>query len=70
MRVNGAKTAAFIQNALMEEYKTFVPVFVYAGALWTRLSAQVYLEKSDFEWLADVLAEACGRVLTMSELKV
>ncbi|KAH8427460.1 putative aminotransferase family protein (LolT) [Aspergillus melleus] len=41
---------------------TFVPVFEYQGSLWTRLSAQVYLERSDFEWLAGVLKELCERV--------
>ncbi|KAK1143533.1 hypothetical protein N8T08_006339 [Aspergillus melleus] len=41
---------------------TFVPVFEYQGCLWTRLSAQVYLERSDFEWLAGVLKELCAKV--------
>lgn len=41
---------------------TFVPVFEYRGFLWTRLSAQIYLERSDFEWLAGILKGLCERV--------
>lgn len=40
---------------------TFVPVFEYQRSLWTRLSGQVYLERSDFEWLAGVLKGLCER---------
>ncbi|PWY72083.1 aminotransferase family protein [Aspergillus eucalypticola CBS 122712] len=56
------KVALWFQNTLLDEYNTFVPVFEYNGWLWTRLSAQVYLDKSDFEWLGGVLKELCGRV--------
>ncbi|PYH32595.1 putative aminotransferase family protein (LolT) [Aspergillus neoniger CBS 115656] len=56
------KVVLWFQNTLLEEYNTFVPVFEYNGWLWTRLSAQVYLDKSDFEWLGGVLKELCGRV--------
>ncbi|GLA69689.1 hypothetical protein AtubIFM55763_010206 [Aspergillus tubingensis] len=52
----------WFQNTLLDEYNTFVPVFEYNGWLWMRLSAQVYLDKSDFEWLGGVLKELCGRV--------
>ncbi|KAI9044096.1 putative aminotransferase family protein (LolT) [Aspergillus affinis] len=41
---------------------TFVPVFEYRGYFWTRLSAQVYLERSDFEWLAGILNGLVARV--------
>lgn len=49
----------WVGETLIRKYGTFVPVFRYAGALWTRLSAQVYLEKSDFEWIGGVLREIC-----------
>ena len=52
----------FILTTLVDKYATYVPVFVYSGALWTRLSAQIYLEKSDFEWLAGVLKDICDAV--------
>ncbi|PYI07593.1 PLP-dependent transferase [Aspergillus sclerotiicarbonarius CBS 121057] len=51
------QVAVWIQGKLLDEYKTFVPVFVYKGWLWTRLSAQVYLELKDFEWVGGVLKE-------------
>lgn len=56
------KVTEWFRNVLMDEYKTFVPVFEYKGWLWMRLSAQVYLDKSDFEWLGGVLKECCERV--------
>ncbi|KAE8148384.1 pyridoxal phosphate-dependent transferase [Aspergillus avenaceus] len=49
-------------RVLVEEFGTFVPVFVHGGWLWTRLSAQVYLERGDFEWLGGVLRACCQRV--------
>ncbi|KAH2706980.1 hypothetical protein KXV24_001797 [Aspergillus fumigatus] len=58
-----AEVAGEIQKALVRDYGTFVPVFAHGGWLWTRLSAQVYLEKSDFEWLAGVLNELCNKLV-------
>ncbi|KAH2225415.1 hypothetical protein KXV58_000169 [Aspergillus fumigatus] len=58
-----AEVAGEIQKALVRDYGTFVPVFARGGWLWTRLSAQVYLEKSDFEWLAGVLNELCNKLV-------
>jgi selenocysteine lyase/cysteine desulfurase len=52
----------WIQSKLMDEHNTFVPVFCHGSWLWTRLSGQVYLEKSDFESLGDVLRDLCKRV--------
>ncbi|PYH80697.1 putative aminotransferase family protein [Aspergillus uvarum CBS 121591] len=52
----------WMQRRLVQEYRTFVPVFAHAGWLWVRLSAQVYLDRSDFEWLVPVLKELVGRV--------
>lgn len=52
----------FIGREMMQKYDTFVPTFQYGPWLWTRLSAQTWLEKSDFEWLGGVLRELCERV--------
>lgn len=57
------RVVGWMQGQLMERYGTFVPVFRHGRWLWTRLSAQTYLEKSDFEWLAGVLRELCDRVV-------
>lgn len=61
---------AWMQNQLMEKHDTFVPVFQHGSWLWTRLSAQVYLEKSDFEWLAGVLRTLIDQVAQKEHLKV
>lgn len=53
-------TIRFFQTTLVQRYGTFVPVFAHGGWLWVRLSAQVYLEKKDFEWLGGVLKELCA----------
>lgn len=52
----------WIQRTLISEYKTYLPVFFFQGAWWTRLSGQVYLDIDDFEWAGRVLLEVCGRV--------
>ncbi|KAF9890672.1 hypothetical protein FE257_005538 [Aspergillus nanangensis] len=57
-----ALAAQWFQTQLMDEHDTFVPVFRHGASLWTRLSAQVYLEKGDFEWLGGVLRELCGKL--------
>lgn len=52
----------WFQTTLTQKYSTFVPVFAHGGWMWTRLSAQVYLDKQDFEWLARVLKEMCSDI--------
>ncbi|PWZ01192.1 PLP-dependent transferase [Testicularia cyperi] len=45
--------AAKIQKHLMQTFPTFAPFYVHNGKVWTRLSAQVWLQIEDFEWVAD-----------------
>ncbi|OOQ90167.1 putative aminotransferase [Penicillium brasilianum] len=52
----------WMQTTLMEKHDTFVPVFQHGPWLWVRISAQIYLEKTDFEWLGAILLEMCGKV--------
>ncbi|KAK4449788.1 putative L-cysteine desulfhydrase [Podospora aff. communis PSN243] len=52
----------WIQKRLIEEYGTFVALFVYRGRWWARLSAQVYLGVEDFEWVGKPLKDLCERV--------
>ena len=52
----------FMEDRLLKEYNTFVMAYPHAGWMWIRLSAQIYLELEDFEWLGPVLKELCDRV--------
>lgn len=54
--------AKWMQQALVDDYKTFLPVALYNGRFWVRLSAQVYLDLDDFESVAKDLLELCERV--------
>jgi selenocysteine lyase/cysteine desulfurase len=52
----------WIQQTVMNEYKSFLPIYYFQDHWWTRLSGQVYLDISDFEWAGNVLKEICERV--------
>lgn len=58
-----AGVCRWMQDTLVERFGTFLPVFPHGGWLWTRLSAQVYLEKRDFEWAAEVFKGLCDEVV-------
>lgn len=49
-------------HAKLVERGTFVPIFPHGEWFFTRLSAQVYLDRNDFEWVAGVLKEILGGV--------
>ncbi|KAI0832286.1 PLP-dependent transferase [Hypoxylon sp. FL0890] len=52
----------WMQEKMMSDYKTFIPLFTHNGRLWARISAQVYLDIEDFEWAGQILLELCERV--------
>ncbi|KAI0169036.1 aminotransferase family protein-like protein [Hypoxylon sp. FL1284] len=54
--------ADWITLTSVAELDTFLATRYYAGAFWVRISSQVYLERADFEWAANVLLELCDRV--------
>lgn len=56
------KIAQWISSTLVDEYDTFIAIIYYGGALWARLSAQIYLTMDDWEWGANVLKQVCQRV--------
>lgn len=58
----GPVIANWIMQKLMEEYDTWIPAKFYNGAVWVRLSAQIYLGIDDFAKAADMLLELCERV--------
>ncbi|KAI0011505.1 aminotransferase family protein-like protein [Xylariaceae sp. FL0662B] len=57
--------ADWITKTTVDEFDTFIATRYYAGAFWVRISGQVYLERADFEWAANVLLELCNRVRNM-----
>ncbi|KAE8369555.1 aminotransferase family protein [Aspergillus caelatus] len=52
----------WIAKALVRRHRTYVPVFVHAGQLWVRVSAQVYLDEDDFVFLGEALKGLCDEV--------
>ena len=53
----------WIMERAQKEFNTHIPAKIHAGAIWVRLSGQIYLVEEDFEWAAQVLKELCERVL-------
>src|SRR5436190_985062 len=51
--------AKWIVDQTVKEFDTFIPMWVYAGAIWTRISGQIYLEIGQFEWAGRVLQKLC-----------
>lgn len=56
------KIKSWLNKTALEEHDTYLQIGYHTGSLWVRLSAQIYLEVGDFEWVGDVLRELCGRV--------
>ena len=52
----------WIMERAQKEFNTHIPAKVHAGAIWVRLSGQIYLAEEDFEWAARVLKGLCERV--------
>lgn len=53
----------FLTKALADTYKTWLPIIDYNGWVWIRLCAQIYLEISDFEFVANALRILCEKIL-------
>ncbi|KAI1440380.1 PLP-dependent transferase [Annulohypoxylon stygium] len=56
------RASNWMEEMMISDYKTFIPLFIHNGLLWARLSAQVYLDIEDFGWAGQVLLELCDRV--------
>lgn len=56
------KMLAWFYDVAARDFDTYLQTFYYGGAIWTRLSAQVYLDMSDFVWAAGTIKEICVRV--------
>ncbi len=55
------KIGTWIKATAAKEIDAYLQIAFYAGQLWVRLSGQIYLEVSDFEWVAPRLKELCER---------
>ena len=51
----------WLERTLVSDYNAYLPVYIFNNRLWTRMSAQVYLEQDDFEWAGHTLKELCER---------
>lgn len=59
---DGPTYVKWIMEQLMQDHDTWIPAKFYRGAIWVRVSAQIYLELKDFEWAARVLGDICDRI--------
>lgn len=58
---------SLLLNTLLVEWNTYAAHYYHNGKWWTRCSAQVWNEISDFEFLADALKDACQKVVKFAK---
>ena len=57
------KVAQWIAEKLAMEHDAYIAIYIHGGKLWTRLSAQIYIDLEDVERGAKVLKVLCERVV-------
>ncbi|EPS93523.1 hypothetical protein FOMPIDRAFT_1170445 [Fomitopsis schrenkii] len=63
----GAKILKVLTQKLILDWNFASPVFVHAGAWWTRSSAQVWNEVSDFEYVGRAFKAMCADIVEVVE---
>lgn len=56
------KAFQWMLTTMIDDYNTFMALFIHGGRMWARISAQVYLGDEDFGRAAEVLGALCVRV--------
>lgn len=56
------KIKVWLNKTAVTEFDTYLQIGWHANVLWVRLSAQIYLELRDFEWVGGKLKGLCERV--------
>lgn len=56
------KVMEWIVEKLVDDFDTYLAVYMHAGSIWARLSAQIYIDLGDVERGATALKEICKRV--------
>jgi len=59
---NALQVVEWIVEKLVDEFDMYMAVYMHAGKIWTRLSAQIYIDLQDVERGANALKEICKRV--------
>jgi selenocysteine lyase/cysteine desulfurase len=57
-----ANVTKWMSETMVKEFKTFVTIFFFQDQWWARVSRQVYLDMSDFEWTGEMLKKLCETV--------
>lgn len=62
-RAETSDVTGWIKQKLMEDYNTFIMIFVYHDRWYARISSQVFLGEEDFEWAGQTLKYISERVI-------
>ncbi|EHA47913.1 hypothetical protein MGG_17802 [Pyricularia oryzae 70-15] len=59
---DAARLGDWCQKTLASDYNTWLPVTLIKGQWWTRISAQAYLDESDYEAVGKIFLELVERI--------
>ena len=61
--IRGPEIQQWLQKTAAKVYDTYLQIAFYNGAMWVRLSGQIYLSIEDFQWVGEKLQLLCDRVV-------